>query len=109
MKLTWLKWGALPLAVLVSAAGATTVLAQDQPSSQSAPAAATPPPEPEKKADPSIAQRKENQQDRIANGVKSGQLTTGETAHLAMKEPATNHKTIPDAAANDGKITPAPT
>jgi len=28
MKLTWLKWGAVPLAVLVSAAGATVVQAQ---------------------------------------------------------------------------------
>jgi|GraSoi_2013_40cm_1033754.scaffolds.fasta_scaffold01473_2 hypothetical protein len=107
MKLTWLKWGALPLAVLVSAAGATTVLAQDQPSSQSAPAAATPAPEPEKKADPSIAQRKENQQDRIANGVKSGQLTPGETANLEKKEAAINKETSADRAANGGKLTPA--
>src|SRR5258708_19413735 len=106
MKLTWLKWGALPLAVLVSAAGATTVLAQDQPSSQSAPAAATPAPEPEKKADPSIAQRKENQQDRIANGVKSGQLTPGETANLEKKEPAINKKTNPNPPPNAGKLTP---
>jgi type II secretory pathway pseudopilin PulG len=29
-----------------------------------------------------IAERKENQQKRNANGVKSGQLTAGETAHL---------------------------
>ena len=107
MKLTWLKWGAVPLAVLVSAAGATTVLAQDQPSSQSSPAAATPAPEPDKKADPSIAQRKENQQDRIANGVKSGQLTPGETANLEKKEAAINKETSADRAANGGKLTPA--
>ena len=107
MKLTWLKWGTLPLAVLISAAGATTVLAQDQPSSQSSPAAATPAPEPEKKADPSIAQRKENQQDRIANGVKSGQLTPGETANLEKKEAAINKETSADRAANGGKLTPA--
>ena len=107
MKLTWLKWGTLPLAVLVSAAGATTALAQDQPSSQSSPAAATPAPEPEKKADPSIAQRKENQQDRIANGVKSGQLTPGETANLEKKEAAINKETSADRAANGGKLTPA--
>ena len=107
MKLTWLKWGTLPLAVLISAAGATTVLAQDQPSSQSSPAAATPAPEPEKKADPSIAQRKENQQDRIANGVKSGQLTPGETANLEKKEAAINKETSADRAANGGKLTTA--
>jgi hypothetical protein len=33
-----------------------------------------------------INQRKENQQDRIANGVQSGQLTAGETANLEKKE-----------------------
>ena len=32
-----------------------------------------------------INQRKENQQDRIANGVASGQLTAGETANLEKK------------------------
>jgi len=106
MKITFLKWGAASLALLVSAAGATTALAQDQ-SSQSSPAAATPAPEPEKKADPSIAQRKENQQDRIANGVKSGQLTAGETANLEKKEAAINKETRTDRAANGGKLTSA--
>jgi hypothetical protein len=106
MKITFLKWGTVSLALLVSTAGATTVLAQDQPSSQSSPAAATPAPEPEKKADPSIAQRKENQQDRIANGVKSGQLTPGETANLEKKEAAINKETSADRAANGGKLTP---
>jgi hypothetical protein len=107
MKITLLKWGTVSLALLVSAAGATTALAQDQSSSQSSPAAATPAPEPEKKADPSIAQRKENQQDRIANGVKSGQLTAGETANLEKKEAAINKETRTDRAANGGKLTSA--
>ncbi|HXN50611.1 MAG TPA: hypothetical protein VN943_01650 [Candidatus Acidoferrum sp.] len=107
MKLTFLKWGAVPLAVLVSAAGAATVLGQDQSSSQSSPAAATPAQEPEKKAEPKVEQRKENQQDRIANGVKSGQLTPGETANLEKKEAAINKETRADRAANGGKLTPA--
>ena len=107
MKITSLKWGAVSLALLVSAAGATTVLAQDQPASQSSPAAATPAQEAEKKTDPSIAQRKENQQDRIANGVKSGQLTAGETANLEKKEAAINKETRTDRAANGGKLTGA--
>ena len=107
MNVTFLKWGAGSLALLVSAAGAITVLAQDQSSSQSAPAAATPAAATEKKADPSIAQRKENQQDRIANGVKSGQLTAGETADLEKKEAAINKETSADRAANGGKLTPA--
>jgi hypothetical protein len=33
-----------------------------------------------------IGQRKENQQDRIAQGVKSGQLTAGETSRLEGRE-----------------------
>src|ERR1700674_4859309 len=107
MKITFLKWGAVSLALLVSAAGATTVLAQDPSASQSSPAAATPAQQPEKKADPSIAQRKENQQDRIANGVKSGQLTPGETANLEKKEAAINKETRADRAANGGKLTSA--
>jgi hypothetical protein len=107
MKITFLKWGAVSLALLVSAAGATTVLAQDPSSSQSSPASATPAQEPEKKTDPSIAQRKENQQDRIANGVKSGQLTPGETANLENKEAAINKETRADRAANGGKLTAA--
>ena len=102
MKLTWVKWSAVPLAVLVSAAGATVVRAQDSASSQSSAAAAT---DAEKK--PTIAQRKENQQDRIANGVKSGQLTAGETANLEKKEAAINKETRADRAANGGKLTAA--
>jgi hypothetical protein len=106
MKITFLKWGAVSLALLVSAAGATTVFAQDQTSTQSSPAPATPAPQPVKK-DPSIAQRKENQQDRIANGVKSGELTAGETANLEKKEAAINKETSAERAANGGKLTPA--
>jgi hypothetical protein len=107
MNVTFLKWGAGSLALLVSAAGATTVLAQDPSSSQSSPAASAPAANTEKKADPSIAQRKENQQDRIANGVKNGQLTAGETANLENKEAAINKETSADRAANGGKLTSA--
>jgi hypothetical protein len=108
MNVTFLKWGAGSLALLVSATGATTaVLAQDQSSSQSSPAPAAPAASTHKKADPSIAQRKENQQDRIANGVKSGQLTAGETANLEKKEAAINKETAADRAANGGKLTSA--
>jgi hypothetical protein len=106
MNVTFLKWGAGSLALLVSATGATTtVLAQDPSSSQSSPAPSAP--AAEKKADPNIAERKENQQDRIANGVKSGQLTPGETANLEKKEAAINKETSADRAANGGKLTSA--
>jgi hypothetical protein len=108
MKLTWLKWSALPIAVLMVG---TAAMAQEQSSSQGssspAPAPATQTATPAAKPDPTIAQRKENQQDRIANGVKSGQLTAGETANLETKEAAINGETKADRAANGGKLTGA--
>jgi hypothetical protein len=106
MKSTWLKWSALPVAALLAG---SVAMAQDQSSSQgsssAAPAsqAAAPAPKP----DPTIGQRKENQQDRIANGVKSGQLTAGETSKLETKEAAINGETKADRAANGGKLTTA--
>jgi hypothetical protein len=107
MKFTW-KWSALPAAVLMAG---SVAMAQDQSSSggqHPAPApAATPAPAPEAKPKPTVAQRKENQQDRIANGVKSGQLTAGETANLETKEAAINKETAADRAANGGKLTAA--
>ncbi len=54
-----------------------------------------------------IHQRKENQQDRIAQGVKSGQLTAGETAHLEHREAKINKEIHKDRVANGGKLTPA--
>lgn len=109
MKLAALKWGVASLsAVLLVSVGGSAVLAQDQSSSQSSPSSgsAAPAPAPEKK-DPTIQQRKENQQDRIANGVQSGQLTAGETANLEKKEAAINKETAADRAANGGKLTSA--
>jgi hypothetical protein len=72
---------------------------------QSQSSASTPATQP--KPDPTVAQRKENQQDRIAQGVQSGQLTAGETANLETKEAAINRETRADRAANGGKLTPA--
>jgi hypothetical protein len=107
MKANSLKWAMVPLAVvLVGAASSTTVLAQDQSSSQSG-SSSSASPTPAAKPDPSIAQRKENQQDRIANGVQSGQLTAGETSKLETKEAAINGETRADRAANGGKLTAA--
>lgn len=104
MKFTWLKWGALPVVVLMAGSMA---LAQDQSGSQSSGQAQSSPAPAAQKRDPSIAQRKENQQDRIAKGVKSGQLTAGETANLESKEAAINGETKADRAANGGKLTAA--
>ena len=105
MKFSWMKWSCLPAAILL--VGGVAV-AQDQSSSgsqssaQSGEAAA---PAPAEKPKPTVAQRKENQQDRIANGVKSGQLTAGETKNLEKKEAAINKETAADRAANGGKLT----
>jgi len=91
MTLKWMKWRSLALGVVIAGAATTGAFAQSQ-SSQS---------------DPTIGQRKENQQDRIANGVKSGQLTAGETANLEKKEAGINAETRVDRAANGGKLTAA--
>jgi hypothetical protein len=101
MRFQFSKWCILPAAVLLlgsvamgqdtSSNGATS---QGTGTTNSAPA-----------PKPTIAERKENQQDRIANGVKSGQLTAGETANLESKEAAINGETKADRAANGGKLT----
>ena len=54
-----------------------------------------------------IQDRRENQQDRIAQGVKSGQLTPGETANLEPKEAALNGEIAADRKANGGTLTQA--
>ena len=55
--------------------------------------------------DPTINQRKENQQDRIAQGVNSGQLTAGETRNLETKESALNHEEHAMRAEDGGHLT----
>jgi len=108
MKFASMKWSALPVVVLMLG---SVAMAQDQSSSgtqQPAPVqSGTPATTPAATPKPTIAQRKENQQDRIANGVKSGQLTAGETANLETKEAAINGETKADRAANGGKLTAA--
>jgi hypothetical protein len=54
-----------------------------------------------------IQQRKENQQDRIANGIQNGQLTAGETKNLETKEAVVNKEEHNMRAADNGKLTPA--
>ena len=52
-----------------------------------------------------INQRKENQQDRIGQGVRSGQLTAGETARLEHNERGINREERGMRAANGGRLT----
>ena len=67
---------------------------QDQPAQQPVP------------KDPTVNQRRENQQDRIANGVQSGQLTAGETKNLESREANVNREIKDDRTANGGTLTP---
>lgn len=63
-----IKWTALTLAAILAAAGSV-------------------------RAEGVIKERKENQQDRIGQGVESGQLTAGEAARLERQEARLNRET----------------
>jgi len=52
-----------------------------------------------------IKQRKENQQDRIGNGVKNGSLTPKETTNLEHKEARLNKEIHHDRVENGGNLT----
>jgi hypothetical protein len=52
-------------------------------------------------------QRKANQQARIAQGVKSGQLTAHETANLETRESSVNKEERNMRSANNGKLSAA--
>src|SRR5580692_11718268 len=52
-----------------------------------------------------IADRRENQQDRIANGVKNGSLTPHETSKLENKESKLNKEIHTDRKDNGGNLT----
>jgi hypothetical protein len=54
-----------------------------------------------------VNQRRENQQDRIANGVQSGQLTAAETKNLESREANLNREIKDDRKADDGHLTAA--
>lgn len=54
-----------------------------------------------------VGDRKENQQDRIAQGVKSGQLTAGETKNLEGRTANLYREIRTDRGANGGKLTTA--
>lgn len=74
------RWMVLPAAVLITGA---TALAQEP-----------------------IHERKENQQERIGEGVENGSLTSGEAARLEKREAGINEEIAADRAANGGKLTP---
>ncbi len=54
----------------------------------------------------SVNGRRFDQQGRIANGVASGRLTAGQTAHLENREAGINREVRSDRQANGGRLTP---
>jgi hypothetical protein len=54
-----------------------------------------------------VGARMENQQDRIAAGIGSGQLTAGEAARLEARETELRHEIASDRNANGGTLTDA--
>ena len=52
-----------------------------------------------------VGTRRQNQQSRIAQGVRSGSLTAGETANLERKESAINQEVRTDRSLNGGRLT----
>ncbi|MGC2002147.1 MAG: hypothetical protein WA658_19980, partial [Candidatus Acidiferrales bacterium] len=52
-----------------------------------------------------VGERAANQQKRIGNGVESGKMTAGETAHVEHQEAHINHQVKSDREANGGKLT----
>lgn len=69
-------------------------------------APATPTPKPPVTGQ-SIQERKTDQQERIAQGVKSGQLTAGETSHLEHQEAGINHEEKAMRAQDNGHLSAA--
>lgn len=53
----------------------------------------------------SVNQRERNQQERIGNGVKNGQLTAGQAAHLEHQEANIHREVHNDREANGGHLT----
>jgi hypothetical protein len=91
---------ALTLAAAALIATGSAFAQQSQPA-PAAPAAQTTPNKPA----PTVNDRRENQQDRIANGIDSGQLTAGETKNLEGREANLNREVKDDRQGDDGKLT----
>lgn len=59
----------------------------------------------EKPKEGSVNDRRGDQQQRIANGVQSGQMTAGETRRIEGREANVNREIHADRTANGGKLT----
>lgn len=98
MKVPSLILGGAAAAILLAGTG----LAQTPPTPPQTTTTATPATKPG-----TLGDRKENQQDRIAQGVQSGQLTAGETKTLENKEAGINAESRTMRSEDDGHLTAA--
>ena len=92
---------------LLSAAFAAFALPLVAQTQSSAPTESTTAPSAQPPSSQAINQRKENQQDRIGQGVKSGQLTAGEATNLERKEVGLNKQERNMRAQDNGHLTTA--
>ncbi|QNI31248.1 YXWGXW repeat-containing protein [Alloacidobacterium dinghuense] len=53
-----------------------------------------------------VGARRDEQQQRVAQGIRSGQMTPSETARTENREANINHQVATDRQANGGKLTP---
>jgi hypothetical protein len=88
------------LAVAALIASGPAFAQQSQPTQ---PTATTQPNQPA----PTIGERRQDQQGRIANGIDSGQLTAGETRNLESREANVNREIRADRAGDNGHLTTA--
>jgi hypothetical protein len=54
-----------------------------------------------------VNKREQNQQNRIANGIKSGKLSAQQTANLEKREASVQNREQKDMAAHNGHLTKA--
>ena len=87
----------LPMLALATLFASAPIFAQQTQPNQPAPAQPT--------TQNSVNDRRTDQQDRIANGVQSGQLTAGETKNLEGREANLNREIKDDRQADGGKLT----
>jgi hypothetical protein len=92
-----MKLNLFTLAVAALIASGPAFAQQSQPQTQTNQPAPTPP--------PNIAQREQNQQNRVANGIDSGQMTAGETKNVESREANLNREVRDDRSADDGHLT----
>src|SRR5579863_1132736 len=85
-------------------ASAATPSSTAAPSSAATPSGATTPATAPK---PTVGQRAENQQDRISQGISSGQLTAGEASNLEKKESQLNQEERDMRQEDNGHLTAA--